>query len=1019
MSVPGDNQSNFEKVCKVSTDYGVTFTKYVSKKTGLTVALADIEAPLVNGYFTLATESFDDFGCPHTLEHLVFLGSERYPYKGVLDLLANRSIAQGTNAWTDVDHTCYTITTAGSQGFLNLLPIYIDHILYPTLTESGYHTEVHHINGKGEDAGVVYSEMQGCQNTGEDRLHLHMKRTMYPKNCGYRSETGGLMERLRELSVEKIRKYHQSYYRPDNLCLIITGKVDESELLKVLQPVEENIISKGPLPEMERPWFNTGDFANLTSNIEETVLFPDEDESMGTVLIAWNGPRCNKFLQLKAIEVLNVYLTDSPISVLQKEFVEVEVPLCTDVDFLVTDHLKTTLLFTASSVPIESIDEFPSQFFKTLQRIVDTQDIDMKRMATVIDNESQKLLDSVETDAHDTSAAVCIYDFLYGDVNGKDLRESVKDQEYLTILEKYTISDWIGIIKRFYLDAPHITLLGKPSESFADQLMEEEQLRVEKQREDLGEARLKELQKKLEDAMAKNDTPLPSEILEDFKIPPVSSINFINVISARNNGDDDGSNPVQAYVNKDSSADVPLFIQYDHVKSRFVKISAHIATSSIPSHLLPYTRLFLKAVFSLPINRNEELISYEDVVNGLSEDTIDYDASLGTTSGFRELAVFTLKVKAVNYQKAVNWLKDILWNTVFTAERLKVVANQILNDVPQAKRDGHSMANASLRAFQYNSKKSACAARNILFQSSFLQDVVQKLENDPASVIADMNEYRQTLCAPDNIRIHVTGNILNLPNPRTAFRDFIQSQNLVPIPFAIDTLSTLGKEPGRIGYIVNLPSIENSFSLHSVKCPNRFDDPDIAPLLVMIELIDAMEGYFWKLIRGQGLAYSSFLDANTEAGLLTFTIYQSPDAFKAFEQAKVVIDQLISNEMEIEETAVDGAKSAVIYSIVARENTMSRAALQSFVNQVLRQVPASYNRDLLAAIQATTIDDLRSVLKKYFVNMFKPEGSNVVVVCSPTKTADIQSGFERYGFNMKSITLNDITLEKMIELQKL
>ena len=55
--------------------------------------------------------------------------------------------------------------------------------------------------------------------------------------------------------------------------------------------------------------------------------------------------------------------------------------------------------------------------------------------------------------------------------------------------------------------------------------------------------------------------------------------------------------------------------------------------------------------------------------------------------------------------------------------------------------------------------------------------------------------------------------------------------------------------------------------------------------------------------------------------------------------------------MEIEPSAVDGAKSAVIYSLVARENTMDRAALQSFVNQVLKQVPATYNRTLLSAIQ--------------------------------------------------------------------
>ena len=33
-------------------------------------------------HFSAAEEAFDDYGCPHTLEHLIFLGSDRYPYKG-------------------------------------------------------------------------------------------------------------------------------------------------------------------------------------------------------------------------------------------------------------------------------------------------------------------------------------------------------------------------------------------------------------------------------------------------------------------------------------------------------------------------------------------------------------------------------------------------------------------------------------------------------------------------------------------------------------------------------------------------------------------------------------------------------------------------------------------------------------------------------------------------------------------------------------------------------------------------
>lgn len=49
---------------------------------------------------TKATEAKDDDGLPHTLEHLIFLGSLDYPYKGTLDIIANRCLARGTNAWT-------------------------------------------------------------------------------------------------------------------------------------------------------------------------------------------------------------------------------------------------------------------------------------------------------------------------------------------------------------------------------------------------------------------------------------------------------------------------------------------------------------------------------------------------------------------------------------------------------------------------------------------------------------------------------------------------------------------------------------------------------------------------------------------------------------------------------------------------------------------------------------------------------------------------------------------------------
>ena len=54
------------------------------------------------------------------------------------------------------------------------------------LQDAAFLTEVHHINEKGEDAGVVYCEMQARENTSEDRTHFQMVQHMYPGHCGYK-----------------------------------------------------------------------------------------------------------------------------------------------------------------------------------------------------------------------------------------------------------------------------------------------------------------------------------------------------------------------------------------------------------------------------------------------------------------------------------------------------------------------------------------------------------------------------------------------------------------------------------------------------------------------------------------------------------------------------------------------------------------------------------------------------------------------------------------------------------------
>lgn len=184
--------NNFEQICTVRTDGDLPLVKYKSIKTGMTVFVSEFDGPLVNGYLCVATEADDDDGLPHTLEHVIFMGSEDYPFK-----------------------------------------------------DASFTTEVHHINAEGEDAGVVYCEMQARENTGESLCMLNMLRSVYPAPCGYRHETGGLMKNLRESTTnEKVKAYHSAFYRPENLCIIVTGNVKPAEVLKAIEPIELKVIAK-------------------------------------------------------------------------------------------------------------------------------------------------------------------------------------------------------------------------------------------------------------------------------------------------------------------------------------------------------------------------------------------------------------------------------------------------------------------------------------------------------------------------------------------------------------------------------------------------------------------------------------------------------------------------------------------------------------------------------------------------------------------------------------------------------
>eukprot|EP00127_Corallochytrium_limacisporum_P001438 Clim_evm60s55 gene=Clim_evmTU60s55 len=1015
-------------------DYGVHVRKLESSETGLQVCLVDtkdLTSGVVNGFFVLATEAHDDFGLPHTLEHLVFLGSEKYPYKGVLDSLANLALAQGTNAWTDVDHTAYTLTTAGSEGFLRMLPIYLDHILYPTLTDSGFVTEVHHVNGDGQNSGVVYAEMQARENTEFSLTYRRLMQKLY-EGTGYASETGGIMADIRRMNNQQIRDYHKSFYRPDNLCVIITGAIDMDKTVVALEDIDRSIAAKGSLPPMPtKPW--SSDVGRLKQTISELVVFPADDERSGTLWLSWHGPEFRDRLNYMAMDMIWEYLTDTAVAPLQKKFLKCENPLAADIQTHIAENSLTAMMVVFKDVVKDRLDGAEREIVEYLATALD-EAFDLDRMHDMIKKRIQKELAEVEADPGEKYAMEMISDFLYGRGDEAVLHSILCPTENMTRLLNWSADDWRDFYKQWFISKPHICVRGSPSVEFSKKLNKEEEERIERQKVELGEDGLKKKASELEAAEEANDVDVPDEIMKSFQTPGTDGIAFIPITTYQNttpvkeaNGDNNATSLILRKEDDDIvSRPLPFFLQFDSVKSKFATVVAFIETKDLNEEERMMLELYLEAMFETPIERDGALIDADTVVKEINRDIVSHSNGIGVAGGsqsfstgrFASLVTIRLKVEEEKYSLGVRWMHEILNCAVYDTKRLNIAAQQLLKEANSAQREASKMARALLSEVSYgsDSTKLNTAATNVVRQFRFLTKVVADLEMDGAKMEEKFRTFLQKVTATENLAFQVVANLETLKEPLTTWHKVFGAADDEGVgPKPIDTV-LYRRDPnpaclseGMKGAVIGLGSTESSYLFVTGNGPSSFDDPDVPALKVLTEVLDAMEGVFWRSIRGKGLSYGHGFSVNPESGNITYMLYRSTNLKGAFKESLSIIKQLAEDEEfrdnVFDEDGLRGAISTRIYQIVQSEDTMAAAAINSFMKLNLTKLGPDATIKNLQATQRVTLDDLLAMFNKYIQPMFEwNDATRVSVTTGKAKVNEVVKMFrEDFGLSLMGV----------------
>ena len=348
---------------------------------------------------------------------------------------------------------------------------------------------------------------------------------------------------------------------------------------------------------------------------------------------------------------------------LENIIVETE-QLASAVYYSVEYRPDTVIQFTLSSVETEKLASVEERFFEVL-RDTASKKLDMQYMKDCIERTRRQTKFEAEHSGMFFTGAV-IQDFLFGNRDGTTLNQ-VKSLSSYDEVETWTDQHWRKFLSKWISEAPHITILGKPSAELSRKLKVDEEARVAAQIKRLGIAGLKELEEKLDAAKAENDREIPRDILDRFAVPSTSSIHFIESTTARSGaarklGHLD--NRIQNIVDKDDK-DLPLFIHFEHIPSSFVHINLLINTEPIPISLRPLLSIYLENFFSTPIQRNGQRVEFEQVVMELEKDTVGYSIGSATDLGNAEVLRVLFQVEASKYETAIEWLKTMLWKSIF------------------------------------------------------------------------------------------------------------------------------------------------------------------------------------------------------------------------------------------------------------------------------------------------------------------------------------------------------------------
>ena len=168
-------------------------------------------------------ERDEEQGLAHYLEHMAFRGSTNIADGEVVHMLERQGLRFGpdTNAFTAQDETVYMFTFPKTDGGALDTGLTLFREIGERLTLAPAAVEA--------ERGVILSEERLRDTPGYQSIKADLNNALAGTRLPQRWPIG-LVETIKAATPERLRRYYQANYRPDNATIVIVGNIDPAKV---------------------------------------------------------------------------------------------------------------------------------------------------------------------------------------------------------------------------------------------------------------------------------------------------------------------------------------------------------------------------------------------------------------------------------------------------------------------------------------------------------------------------------------------------------------------------------------------------------------------------------------------------------------------------------------------------------------------------------------------------------------------------------------------------------------------